>query len=163
MLLKLNMKLIFTILLCFSSKQVFSVDYISEFQATINIIKEFNISDKEKFRSYELIGTFTDEYGNYGKFDGIIISDIKDNKLIKLEGTAKTIYANDEFLYIKSFRKESDFDAGVATMEIIGASNKFKALIGTKCKQSVRYFKDTIFGLQKCKITKEQSEILKSN
>ena len=157
------MKLIFTILLCFSLKQVFSVDYISEFQANINIIKEFNISDKEKFRSYELIGTFTDEYGNYGKFDGIIISDIKNNKLIKLEGTAKTIYANNEVLYIKAFRKESDFDAGVANMEIIGASDKFKSLIGTKCKQSVRYFKDTIFGLQKCKITKEQSEVLKSN
>ena len=157
------MKLIFTILLCFSLKQVYSVDYISEFQANINIIKEFNISDKEKFRSYELIGTFTDEYGNYGKFDGLIISDIKDNKLIKLEGTAKTIYANNEVLYIKAFRKESDFDAGVATMEIVGASDKFKALIGTKCKQSVRYFKDTMFGLQKCKITKEQSEILKSN
>lgn len=157
------MKLIFTILLCFSLKQVYSVDYISEFQANINIIKEFNISDKEKFRSYELIGTFTDEYGNYGKFDGIIISDIKDNKLIKLEGTAKTIYANNEVLYIKAFRKESDFDAGVANMEIIGASDKFKSLIGTKCKQSVRYFKDTIFGLQKCKITKEQSEVLKSN
>lgn len=157
------MKLIFTILLCFSLKQVYSVDYISEFQANINIIKEFNISDKEKFRSYELIGTFTDAYGNYGKFDGIIISDIKDNKLIKLEGTAKTIYANNEVLYIKAFRKESDFDAGVANMEIIGASDKFKSLIGTKCKQSVRYFKDTIFGLQKCKITKEQSEVLKSN
>ena len=157
------MKLVFTILLCFSLKQVFSVDYISEFQANINIIKEFNISDKEKFRSYELIGTFTDEYGNYGKFDGLIISDIKDNKLIKLEGTAKTIYANNEVLYIKAFRKESDFDAGVANMEIIGASDKFKSLIGTKCIQSVRYFKDTIFGLQKCKITKEQSEILRSN
>ena len=80
-----------------------------------------------------------------------------------MEGTAKIIYANDEVLYIKAFRKESDFDAGVANMEIIGASDKFKSLIGTKCKQSVRYFKDTIFGLQKCKITKEQSEILKSN
>ena len=124
---------------------------------------KFDISKKEKFRSYELIGTFTDEYGNYGKLEGIIISDIKDNKLIKLEGTAKTIYANNEVLYIKAFRKESDFDAGVATMEIVGASDKFKALIGTKCKQSVRYFKDTMFGLQKCKITKEQSEILKSN
>ncbi len=157
------MKFLFTILLFFLLKHVFSIDYIVEFQANINILKEFNISNKEKFRSYELIGTFTDEYGNYGKLDGIIISDIKDNKLIKLEGTAKTMYANDEFLYIKAFRKESDFDAGVATMEIIGASDKFKALIGTKCKQSVRYFKDTIFGLQKCKITKKQSEILKSN
>ena len=41
------MKLIFTILLCFSLKQVFSVDYISEFQANINIIKEFDISKRK--------------------------------------------------------------------------------------------------------------------
>ena len=157
------MKFIFSILLFFLTNHLFSLDYILEFQANINILKEFDISKKEKFRSYELIGTFTDEYGNYGKLEGIIISDIKDNKLIKLEGTAKTIYANNEVLYIKAFRKESDFDAGVATMEIVGASDKFKALIGTKCKQSVRYFKDTIFGLQKCKITNEQSEILKSS
>ena len=80
-----------------------SLDYVLEFQANINILKEFDISKKEKFRSYELIGTFTDEYGNYGKLEGIIISDIKDNKLIKLEGTAKTIYANNEVLYIKAF------------------------------------------------------------
>ena len=157
------MKFIFSILLFFHVKHTFSLDYILEFQANINILKEFNISKKEKFRSYELIGTFTDEYGNYGKFDGIVTSDIKDSKLIKLEGTAKTIYANDEILYMKAFRKESAFDAGVAYMKIIGASEKFKSLIGTKCKQSVRYFKDTIFGLQKCKITEEQSEILKSN
>ena len=48
-------------------------------------------------------------------------------------------------------------------MEIVGASDKFKALIGTKCKQSVRYFKDTMFSLHKYIITKEKSEILKSN
>ena len=157
------MKFIFSILLFFLTNHIFSLDYILEFQANINIIKEFDISKKEKFRSYEVIGTFTDKYGNYGKFDGIVTSDVKDSKLIKLEGTAKLIYANDEELYIKAFRKESDFDAGVANMEIIGASDKFRLLIGTNCKQSVRYFKDTIFGLQKCNITKEQSEILKSN
>ena len=157
------MKFIFSIVLFFLTNHLFSLDYFLEFQANINILKEFDISKKEKFRSYELIGTITDKYGNYGKFDGIVTSDIIDNKLIKLEGTAKTIYANNEVLYIKAFRKESDFDAGVANMEIIGASDKLKSLIGTKCIQSVRYFRDTIFGLQKCKITKEQSEILKSN
>ena len=94
------MKFIFSILLFFLTNHLFSLDYILEFQANINILKEFDISKKEKFRSYELIGTFTDEYGNYGKLEGIIISDIKDNKLIKLEGTAKTIYANNEVLYL---------------------------------------------------------------
>ena len=80
------MKYTFSILLFFLTNHLFSLDYILEFQANINILKEFDISKKEKFRSYKL--------------EGIIISDIKDNKLIKLEGTAKTIYANNDVLYI---------------------------------------------------------------
>ena len=157
------MKFLLNLLLFLSFSYAVSEEYISEFQANVKMIREYNISEIEKFRSYQLIGTFTDEYGNYGKFDAIITSDIKDNKLIKLEGTAINIYSNEETLYARAYRKESDFDAGVANMEIIGASDKFKPLIGTKCIQSVRYFKDTIFGMQKCIITKEQSDILKNN
>ena len=48
-----------------------------------------NISKTEKFRSYELIGTFTDEYGNYGKFDAVITSDIKKGKLVFVEVAKK--------------------------------------------------------------------------
>ena len=147
------MKFLLNLLLFLSFSYAVSEEYISEFQANVKMIREYNISEIEKFRSYQLIGTFTDEYGNYGKFDAIITSDIKNNKLIKLEGTAKNIYSNEETLYARAYRKESDFDAGVANMEIIGASDKFKPLIGTKCIQSVRYFKDTIFGMQKCIIT----------
>ena len=157
------MKFLLNLLLFLSFSYAVSEEYISEFQANVKMIKEYNISEIEKFRSYQLIGTFTDEYGNYGKFDAIITSDIKNNKLIKLEGTAINIYSNEETLYARAYRKESDFDAGVENMEIIGASDKFKPLIGTKCIQSVRYFKDTIFGMQKCIITKEQSDILKNN
>ena len=157
------MKFLLNLLLFLSFSYAVSEEYISEFQANVKMIREYNISEIEKFRSYQLIGTFTDEYGNYGKFDAIITSDIKNNKLIKLEGTAINIYSNEETLYARAYRKESDFDAGVATMEIIGASDKFKPLIGTKCIQSVRYFKDTIFGMQKCIITREQSDILKNN
>ena len=157
------MKFLLNLLLFLSFSYAVSEEYISEFQANVKMIREYNISEIEKFRSYQLIGTFTDEYGNYGKFDAIITSDIKKNKLIKLEGTAINIYSNEETLYARAYRKESDFDAGVANMEIIGASDKFKPLIGTKCIQSVRYFKDTIFGMQKCIITKEQSDILKNN
>ncbi len=154
---KLSLHLMLFLFLCHAIAE----EYILEFQANIKMIREYNISDIEKFRSYQLIGTFTDEFGNYGKFDAIITSDIKNNKLVKLEGTAVNIYSNEEVLYIRAHRKESDFDAGVANMEIIGASERFKTLIGTKCIQSVRYFKDTIFGLQKCIISKKQSAILK--
>ena len=155
------MKKLLFILIFLKFSNLFSVDYILEFQANVKIIKEYNISKTEKFRSYELEGTFTDEYGNYGKFDGIVTSDVKDGKLVKLEGTAKTIYSNGETLYLKAYREESDFDAGVAVAKIIGSSKKYFPLIGTKCIQSVRYFKDTIFGLQKCNISENLSILLK--
>ena len=50
--------------------------YIIEFQAKVKNLRTFNISNSEQFRSYDLEGTFTDNYGNYGKTSAIIISDI---------------------------------------------------------------------------------------
>ena len=156
------MKAILLLLILFNFSLLLADDYILEFQANVKIIKEYNISNNEKFRSYELKGTFTDEYGNYGKFEGIVISDVNYGKLIKLEGTAKIIYSNGEIIYIKAFRRKSDFDAGVANAKIIGSSENYKSLIGTKCIQSVRYFEDTIFGLQKCSLSEELSQLLKN-
>jgi len=140
----------------------YTEDYVQEFQANVNILKEYSISKNKKFRSYELLGTFTDELGNFGKLDVIITSDVENNKLIKLEATGKNTYSNEEYLYFRAYRKESDFDVGVAIAEITGASDKFKPLIGMKCVQSVKYFKDTIFGIQKCKAKKSQINILKN-
>ena len=51
-------------------------DYILEFQAKVKNLRTFNISNSEQFRSYDLEGTFTDNYDNYGKRSVIIISDI---------------------------------------------------------------------------------------
>ena len=155
------MKKLIIIIFLFNNSFSFATDYILKFQANIRIIKEYNISENEKFRSYELLGTFTDEYSNYGKFEGIVTSDAKDGKLIKLEGTAKTVYSNGETLYLKAYRKESDFDAGVANAKIIGASKNLKSLIGTTCIQSVRYFEDAIFGIQKCKLSQNLDKLLK--
>ena len=72
------------------------------------------------------------------------------------------MYSNGEILYLKAYRKESDFDAGVADAKIVGSSEKYKSLIGTKCIQSVRYFEDTIFGLQKCNLEEGLNQLLKN-
>ena len=155
------MKLIYSLVLLLNFSFLLADDYVLEFQANVKIIKEYKISDTEQFRSYELQGTFTDKFGNYGKFEGIVTSDVRDGKLIKLEGTAKNTYSNKEIIFLRAYRKKSDYDAGVANAEIIGASKKLKPLIGTKCIQSVRYFEDTIFGLQKCNIPKKFNGFLK--
>ncbi|MAH88593.1 MAG: hypothetical protein CMJ06_00855 [Pelagibacterales bacterium] len=138
-------------------------DYIIEFQAKVENLKEFNISKYEKFRNYDLVGTFTDNYGNYGKANVIVISDVKDGKLLRLDATSENIYSNNERLYMRGIREKSDIDAGIAYNIVIGASKKFESLIGIKCTTSVRYFEDAIFGIQKCKLSQDMTSILKNS
>ena len=96
--------------------------YIIEFQAKVKNLRTFNISNSEQFRSYDLEGTFTDNYGNYGKSSVIIISDIKNGKLVRLDATSQNIYSNNEKIYMRSVREKSDIDAGIAYNIVIGAS-----------------------------------------
>ena len=157
------MKIINFLIFLYFSNIGYSQDYIIEFQAKVKNLKQYNISKIEKFRSYELEGTFTDNYGNYGKQNSIIISDIKDSKLLKLDATSEITYSNNEKIYMRGIREKSDVDAGIAYNVIIGATSKLKGLIGTKCTTSVRYFDDAIFGLNKCdladNITKEMMSL----
>ncbi len=155
------MKFLITLILFIIFNTAKAEDYIIQFQAKVKNLKEFSISKSEKFRSYELEGTFTDNFGNYGKSSSLIVSDIINGKILRLEGTNETIYSNNEKIYSKVFREKSDIDAGIADMKIVGATNKLKPLIGTSCIISVRYFEDAIFGIQKCKLSQKKSKLLK--
>ena len=137
-------------------------DYILEFQAKVKNLRTFNISNSEQFRSYDLEGTFTDNYGNYGKSSVIIMSDIKNGKLVRLDATSQNIYSNNEKIYMRSVREKSDIDAGIAYNIVIGASKNLSPLIGMKCTTSVRYFDDAIFGLQKCNTNEDMIKVLKN-
>ena len=137
-------------------------DYILEFQAKVKNLRVFEISKSEQFRSYDLEGTFTDNYGNYGKSSVIVISDIRDGKLLRLDATSENIDSNKEKIYMRGVREKSDVDAGIAYNIVIGASKNFIPLIGMKCTTSVRYFDDAIFGIQKCNINEEMKKVLKS-
>ena len=137
-------------------------DYILEFQAKVKNLRAFNISNNEQFRSYDLEGTFTDSYGNYGKTTAIIISDIKNGKLVRLDATSENIYSNNEKTYMRGVREKSDIDAGIAYNIVIGASKNLSPLIGMKCTTSVRYFDDAIFGLQKCNTSEGMKKVLKN-
>ena len=137
-------------------------DYIIEFQAKVKNLRTFNISNSEQFRSYDLEGTFTDNFGNYGKSNTVIVSDIINGKILRLEGTNETIFSDNERIYGKAIREKSDIDAGIADIKIIGASKKLKPLIGISCIISVRYFEDAIFGIQKCKLPGDLTSLLKN-
>ena len=132
------------------------------FQAKVKNLRTFNISNSEQFRSYDLEGTFTDNYGNYGKTRAIIISDIKNGKLVRLDATSENIYSNNEKTYMRGVREKSDIDAGIAYNIVIGTSKNLSPLIGMKCTTSVRYFDDAIFGLQKCNTNEGMIKVLKN-
>ena len=138
----------------------YSENYIIEFQAKVKNLIEYEISKTKKFRNYDLEGTFTDNYGNYGKFNAIIISDVENGKLIRLDSTGENIYANNEKIYFRGIREKSDIDAGIAYNLVIGATKKLNLLVGAKCTTSVRYFDDAIFGINKCKLPKELNKLL---
>ena len=156
------MKLILVILFSTIIAIAQADDYILEFQAKVKNLRIFDISKSEQFRSYDLEGTFTDNYGNYGKSSVIVISDIRDGKLLRLDATSENIYSNNEKLYMRGVREKSDVDAGIAYNIVIGASKNFIPLIGMKCTTIVRYFDDAIFGIQKCSTNKEMIKVLKS-
>ena len=135
-------------------------DYIIEFQAKVKNLKEFNFSKIKKFRNYDLEGTFTDNYGNIGIFNAVVISDVEDGKLIKLDSTGENIYSNNEKIYFRGVREKSDVDAGIAYNIVIGATERFESLMGAKCTTSVRYLNDAIFGINKCKVSENSKKIL---
>ena len=156
------MKFLLTILFSILISVANTDDYILEFQAKVKNLRVFEISKSEQFRSYDLEGTFTDNYGNYGKSSVIVISDIRDGKLLRLDATSENIYSNNQKLYMRGVREKSDVDAGIAYNIVIGASKELTPLIGMKCTTSVRYFDDAIFGIQKCNINKEMKKFLKN-
>ena len=153
------MKFILSFILIFISCISNAKDYVIEFQAKVKNLKEYKMTEIKQFRNYDLEGTFTDNYGNYGKFSAIIISDVEDDKLIRLDSTGEFIFSNNEKVYFRGIRESSDVDAGIAYNLVIGTTKKLTQLIGTNCTTSVRYFEDAIFGINKCKFSEEQNEI----
>ena len=101
------MKYYLCIALLFLLNFCFAEDYIIEFQAKVKNLKEFDFSNKKKFRNYDLEGTFTDNYGNIGIFNAVVISDVEEGKLIKLDSTGENIYSNNEKIY---FRGRNSFE-----------------------------------------------------
>ena len=153
------MKYYLCIALFFLLNFCFSEDYIIEFQAKVKNLKEFNFFNKKKFRNYDLEGTFTDNYGNIGMFNAVIISDVEKGKLIRLDATSENIYSNNEKVFFRGIREKSDVDAGIAYNTIIGTTKKFTSLIGTQCTTSVRYLNDAVFGINKCKLSEKLNKL----
>ena len=138
----------------------FSFDYEIQTHAKRTIIKTIPISKNEKYISFILEGTWTDNLGNYGIMEQSSFVMLNNNNVIELDGYGKTIYQNNEETYYKGYRNRQEKDAGVGETKILNATEKLISLIGMRCPYAVNFFNDTAYVVAKCKITEEQKKTL---
>ena len=138
----------------------YSFDYEIEYHAKRKTIKSIPISKDEKFISFTLDGTFSDNLGNYGFLEQASTLILKDNNVLKLDGYGKTIYQNRQATFHRGYRSQQEQDAGVGESVVLEATDNFKILKGMRCKYAVKFFEDTAYVLSKCKITKKQKNLL---
>ena len=134
----------------------FSFDYEIQTHAKRTIVKTIPISKTEKYISFTLEGTWTDNLGNYGMMEQSSFVMLNNNNVIELDGYGKTIYQNNQETYFRGYRNRQEKDTGVGETEILNATEKLNSLIGMKCPYAVNFFNDTAYAFAKCKITEEQ-------
>ena len=138
----------------------FSFDYEIQTHAKRTIVKTIPISKTEKYISFTLEGTWTDNLGNYGMMEQSSFVMLNNNNVIELDGYGKTIYQNNQETYFRGYRNRQEKDTGVGETEILNATEKLNSLIGMKCPYAVNFFNDTAYAFAKCKITEEQKKTL---
>ena len=138
----------------------FSFDYEVQTHAKRTVLKTIPISKTEKYISFTLEGTWTDNLGNYGMMESSSFVMLNNNNVIELDGYGKTIYQNNQETYFRGYRNRQEKDAGVGETEILNATEKLTSLIGMKCRYAVNFFNNTAYAFAKRKITEEQKNIL---
>ena len=148
------------VLIYLISNYSLSFDYEIQTHAKRTIIKTIPISKTEKYISFTLEGTWTDNLGNYGLMEQSSFVMLNNDDVIELDGYGKTIYQNNQKTYFRGYRNRQEKDAGVGETVILNASKELNSLIGIKCPYAVNFFNDTAYAFAKCKISQEQKNIL---
>ena len=156
-----NLTLTFVIFFVFISKNIRSentVEYSTEGSDTTDI-KSFELSNGSEFSTFESKGSWTDNFGNYGKSSckGIIDRGINNN--VSLIVMCEFIDKNGYKTWALN-KRDGVLDGGVGESEIVDTTIPKKNLyIGTKCKFAIKYLDEINFYKNKCKISKELAEV----
>ena len=128
-------------------------DYIIDNNANRTIVMEHNYNETSFFKAFKLEGSFTDNLGNYGNWEGFVTTFIQNEKVIKLDVNSRFTYQNNKKVYFQGYRQEgTEESAGVGRSIIIYSDKSFKNLVDSKCLYSAKFFEQTLFSKIKCKI-----------
>ena len=159
------MKYFFQIILFFLSFNINGNDSIREWTITYSsktIIKSFDLYKEGKFSNFNSEGTWTNNFGNYGRINCMGVVRFSSDSNIELnnmcEGQDKNGYKTWSL-----YKRSGPLDSGVGSYEIVDTTLPNRELfIGLKCTYAIRYIEEINFVKSKCKISEKMEKVLQS-
>ena len=155
------MKYIIIFLIGFSANLSPSLDWVSNTYSTVTIKNITKLPDGSIYSNFEQTGQGTSNLGKY------VITNCSGNrldkkgKLVEITVFCKVEVDDGNKYWTKLNRTTGDSDAGVSKFKFLGGTNSFNKLKGKECTYAVSYFKNKIFGSNKCQISDELFQELK--
>ena len=145
----------------FIFSQLFSADWNSNTFATVTVENKMLLPDGSIYLNFKQTGQGTSNLGKYSVTNCSGNRIDRKGKLKKLEVFCEVELDDGNKFWTKVTRTSGDSDVGISQFVILGGTNNFSKLKGQICTYAVSYFKNKIFGNNKCKISTELFEQLK--
>ena len=148
----------FFVLISKNIKSENTVEYITEGSDTTDI-KSFKLSNGSEFSTFESKGSWTDNFGNYGRSKCMGVVRFLSNNNMELNNMCESIDKN-QYKTWSLFKRSGPLDSGVGVYEIVDTTlpNR-KLFIGMKCTYAIKYMDEINFTKSKCKITEKMEKI----
>ena len=108
-------------------------------------------------------GLWTNNFGNYGKSKCFGLFTTYKDKSINLNMKCESIdyKGNKTWSVIK--KESNEFDAGGGLNKHEDGTSPWKYIIGTECKDSIKYFEDANYSVKKCKLSEKAYQEFSEN
>ena len=139
-----------------------SATWIDESVSKITSYEKITMPDGSVYSISKGTGGGKDNTGKYTATECIGHRLEKNNKLIELKFFCNSELSNGDKYYFMQYRTESDTDVGVGKGVILGGTNIFSELKGTKCLYGIKHLKKNIYTTTKCEIPDNVFNYLKN-
>ncbi len=155
------MKYLLVLLISFNIYTLSSVDWVAKTYTTVTKKDTIELPDGSIYSNFEQTGQGTSNLEKYviTKCSGNRLD--REGKLVEINVFCEVEVDDGNKYWTKLRRTTGDSDAGVSKFIFLGGTNSFNKLKGKECTYAVSYFKNKIFGSNKCQISKELFEELK--
>ena len=155
------MKYLLALFIIFYINLLSTADWVSETYSNVTKKDTIDLPNGSIYSNFEQQGQGTSNLGKYiiSKCSGNRLD--REGKLVEINVFCEIEVDEGNKYWIKLSRTTGDSDAGVSKFKFLGGTNSFNKLKGKECTYAVSYFKNKIFGSNKCQISDELFEELK--